>query len=46
MAISTIAGYPGIGRDRELEWATERYWVGKIDAQALLATAAELRKAH
>ena len=46
MAISTIAGYPRIGRDRELKWATERYWSGKIDADTLLATAQELRAAH
>ncbi len=31
MAISTIAGYPRIGRDRELKWATERYWAGKTE---------------
>jgi 5-methyltetrahydropteroyltriglutamate--homocysteine methyltransferase len=46
MAHSTIAGYPRIGRDRELKWATERYWAGKIDANALLATATDLRTAH
>ncbi len=46
MAISTIAGYPRIGRDRELKWATERYWAGKIDADTLLTTARELRAAH
>lgn len=46
MAISTIAGYPRIGRDRELKWATERYWSGKIDAGTLLATAKTLRAAH
>jgi 5-methyltetrahydropteroyltriglutamate--homocysteine methyltransferase len=46
MAISTIAGYPRIGRDRELKWATERYWAGKIDADALLTTAKHLRAAH
>jgi 5-methyltetrahydropteroyltriglutamate--homocysteine methyltransferase len=46
MAISTIEGYPRIGRDRELKWATERYWAGKIDAESLLATAKGLRAAH
>ncbi|MCO5223128.1 MAG: 5-methyltetrahydropteroyltriglutamate--homocysteine S-methyltransferase [Thermomicrobiales bacterium] len=46
MAISTIAGYPRIGRDRELKWATERYWAGKIDADELQRVAAELRKTH
>ena len=46
MAISTIAGYPRIGRDRELKWATERYWAGKNDTESLLGTAKELRAAH
>lgn len=46
MAISTIAGYPRIGRDRELKWATERYWAGKTDVDALLTVARELRAAH
>jgi 5-methyltetrahydropteroyltriglutamate--homocysteine methyltransferase len=46
MAISTIAGSPRIGRDRELKWATERYWADKIDAGALLATGSELRRTH
>lgn len=46
MAISTIAGYPRIGRDRELKWTTERYWAGRIDADTLLTTAKELRATH
>ncbi|MCB1838617.1 MAG: 5-methyltetrahydropteroyltriglutamate--homocysteine S-methyltransferase, partial [Alcanivoracaceae bacterium] len=39
-------GFPRIGRDRELKWATERYWAGKIDADELQRVAAELRKTH
>ncbi|MEZ4530864.1 MAG: 5-methyltetrahydropteroyltriglutamate--homocysteine S-methyltransferase [Thermomicrobiales bacterium] len=46
MAVSTIAGFPRIGRDRELKWATERYWSGKLGQDELLATAAALRQTH
>ena len=31
---STIAGYPRIGRHRELKKALERFWAGKIDETA------------
>ncbi|MCC6945800.1 MAG: 5-methyltetrahydropteroyltriglutamate--homocysteine S-methyltransferase [Thermomicrobiales bacterium] len=43
MAQSTIAGYPRIGRERQLKWTTEKYWTGKIDADALLDTARAIR---
>ncbi len=43
MAQATIAGYPRIGRNRELKWATEKYWSGNIDAATLLETARAVR---
>ncbi|HET9581729.1 MAG TPA: 5-methyltetrahydropteroyltriglutamate--homocysteine S-methyltransferase [Gemmatimonadota bacterium] len=43
MALSTNLGYPRIGRDRELKRATEAYWMGKLDQEALLAEASRLR---
>lgn len=41
---TTVLGYPRIGPDRELKRAVERYWAGKIDEAALLATGRELRR--
>ncbi|RAY12881.1 5-methyltetrahydropteroyltriglutamate--homocysteine S-methyltransferase [Actinomadura craniellae] len=41
---TTILGYPRIGARRELKFATERYWAGKIDTAELESTAAELRR--
>ncbi|GAA2697132.1 MULTISPECIES: 5-methyltetrahydropteroyltriglutamate--homocysteine S-methyltransferase [Actinosynnema] len=40
---STVLGYPRIGPRRELKRAVESYWAGRIDRDALLATAARLR---
>ncbi|WP_326954650.1 5-methyltetrahydropteroyltriglutamate--homocysteine S-methyltransferase [Amycolatopsis sp. NBC_01286] len=40
---TTVLGYPRIGPDRELKRALERYWAGKNDEAALLATGRELR---
>ena len=40
---STVLGYPRIGPRRELKWALEKYWAGRIDAADLERTAAELR---
>ena len=40
----TILGYPRIGRRRELKKAVEAFWAGKITADDLEATAAELRR--
>jgi hypothetical protein len=42
---TTILGYPRIGARRELKFATEDYWAGRIDAAALEKTGAELRAA-
>ena len=39
----TILGYPRIGRRRELKKAVEAFWAGKIDADELEQTAAQLR---
>ena len=41
----TILGYPRIGRRRELKKAVESFWSGTIDAAALEAVAADLRRA-
>ncbi|TDB90790.1 5-methyltetrahydropteroyltriglutamate--homocysteine S-methyltransferase [Actinomadura sp. KC216] len=40
---TTILGYPRIGPRRELKFATEDFWAGRIDADALKAKGAELR---
>ncbi|MGP4026370.1 5-methyltetrahydropteroyltriglutamate--homocysteine S-methyltransferase [Actinomadura sp. 3N407] len=40
---TTILGYPRIGARRELKFATEDYWAGRADADALAKTGAELR---
>lgn len=42
VSVATL-GFPRIGPRRELKTALERYWSGKSDRAALLATAAELR---
>jgi 5-methyltetrahydropteroyltriglutamate--homocysteine methyltransferase len=39
-------GYPRIGQQRELKWANERYWAGKISAQELAAAGRRLRERH
>ncbi|OAN34850.1 5-methyltetrahydropteroyltriglutamate--homocysteine S-methyltransferase [Plantibacter sp. H53] len=41
----TILGYPRIGPNRELKRAVESFWAGRIEAEALERTAAELRAA-
>ena len=46
MATSTILGFPRIGANRELKWAVEAYWAGKIDAQELQQRAAAVRRSH
>jgi 5-methyltetrahydropteroyltriglutamate--homocysteine methyltransferase len=42
VTVATL-GFPRIGPRRELKTALERYWSGKIDQQALLDVAADLR---
>jgi 5-methyltetrahydropteroyltriglutamate--homocysteine methyltransferase len=43
MALSNIAGFPRIGRKRELKFATEGYWRGQTSAEELAATARAIR---
>ncbi|MFJ8431156.1 5-methyltetrahydropteroyltriglutamate--homocysteine S-methyltransferase [Kitasatospora sp. NPDC094019] len=43
---ATVHGYPRQGRNRELKKAIEGYWKGAVTAQALLATAADLRRGN
>ncbi|GLF93055.1 5-methyltetrahydropteroyltriglutamate--homocysteine S-methyltransferase [Streptomyces yaizuensis] len=43
-ARSTVYGYPRQGQNRELKKAIEGYWKGRVTADALTATAAELRE--
>ncbi len=43
-ARSTVHGYPRQGPDRELKKAVEGYWKGRLTADDLRATAAELRR--
>ncbi|MGW1503114.1 5-methyltetrahydropteroyltriglutamate--homocysteine S-methyltransferase [Streptomyces mirabilis] len=42
----TVYGYPRQGQSRELKKAIEGYWKGRVDADALRATATELRRAN
>ncbi len=39
-------GFPRIGAQRELKFATERYWRGEIDRAALEEIGAKLRRRH
>ncbi|MFX4293945.1 5-methyltetrahydropteroyltriglutamate--homocysteine S-methyltransferase [Streptomyces bohaiensis] len=43
---ATVHGYPRQGGNRELKKAIEGYWKGKVTADALRATATELRRAN
>ncbi|MFJ9641507.1 5-methyltetrahydropteroyltriglutamate--homocysteine S-methyltransferase [Streptomyces sp. NPDC004244] len=45
-ARATVYGYPRQGRDRQLKKAVEGYWKGRVTAEALRTTAAELRRAN
>ncbi|MFD4558396.1 5-methyltetrahydropteroyltriglutamate--homocysteine S-methyltransferase [Streptomyces sp. NPDC058469] len=45
-ARATVYGYPRQGRGRELKKAIEGYWKGRVDADALRTTAAELRRTN
>ena len=46
MAASSNLGYPRLGAKRELKWALEGYWAGKISAAGLLEAGKKLRLAH
>lgn len=41
--VATVSGLPRQGANRELKKAVEAYWAGRLDADALLSTARELR---
>ncbi|RII09334.1 5-methyltetrahydropteroyltriglutamate--homocysteine methyltransferase [Streptomyces sp. YIM 130001] len=45
-ARATVYGYPRQGQQRELKKAIEGYWKGRVTADALRATAAELRRTN
>ncbi|QDQ15471.1 5-methyltetrahydropteroyltriglutamate--homocysteine S-methyltransferase [Streptomyces spectabilis] len=45
-ARATVYGYPRQGANRELKKAIEGYWKGRVTADALRATAADLRAAN
>ncbi|MYU20729.1 5-methyltetrahydropteroyltriglutamate--homocysteine S-methyltransferase [Streptomyces sp. SID8352] len=45
-ARATVYGYPRQGPNRELKKAVEGYWKGRVTADALRTTAAELRRAN
>jgi 5-methyltetrahydropteroyltriglutamate--homocysteine methyltransferase len=46
MARTHVLGFPRIGRHRELKFALEAYWAGRIDQDALRSTGRALRAAH
>jgi 5-methyltetrahydropteroyltriglutamate--homocysteine methyltransferase len=41
---TTIIGFPRIGAQRELKFATEKYFKQKLTAEQLLATGKQLRQ--
>ena len=41
-----ILGFPRVGVNRELKWAQEDYWAGKITQSQLIHEGHELRKRH
>src|SRR5262245_57375545 len=45
MALSNVSGFPRIGRNRELKFATEENWKDETSADALAATAKSIRVA-
>ena len=44
MALSNIAGFPRIGANRELKFATEGYWRGEVSREELLDAAGRIRR--
>lgn len=45
-ARATVYGYPRQGQNRELKKAVEGYWKGRVTADALRSTAADLRRSN
>ena len=46
MTLSSTLGFPPLGAARELKRATEGFWSGKVTAEQLLGTGADLRRRH
>lgn len=46
MTLAHVLGFPRIGAKRELKFALEGFWQGKLDETNLRATGQELRKRH
>ena len=44
--LTSVSGFPRIGRDRELKKAIEGYWKGNLSLQEVRSTAADLRARH
>ncbi|HET6820514.1 MAG TPA: hypothetical protein VFH98_08170 [Candidatus Limnocylindria bacterium] len=44
--VPRLIGYPRIGPNRELKWALEKAWSGRLEADAFATRIAELRDAH
>ena len=44
--LTSVVGYPRIGADRELKFASEKYFRGETDETGLLSVAKNLRKTH
>jgi 5-methyltetrahydropteroyltriglutamate--homocysteine methyltransferase len=44
--VARLIGYPRIGPNRELKWALEKAWSGRLEADAFSTRVAELRDAH
>ncbi len=44
--LTSVVGYPRIGADRELKFASEKYFRGEISEEELLKVAKELRTVH
>ncbi|CCA66537.1 probable MET6-methionine synthase [Serendipita indica DSM 11827] len=44
MVLSSVLGFPRIGKNREVKKAVEAYWAGKSSAEELQKVAAETRK--
>jgi 5-methyltetrahydropteroyltriglutamate--homocysteine methyltransferase len=44
--VPQLVGFPRIGPKRELKWALEKAWSGRMTADELVARAAELRSTH
>jgi 5-methyltetrahydropteroyltriglutamate--homocysteine methyltransferase len=41
-----LIGYPRIGPKRELKWALEKAWSGRMESEAFASRISELRRAH